>query len=344
MDVSVAPGSTQTINVVAPYGPFTLPDTPAVRAQIKRIQANVGVSADGDIGQQTLDAVEKSTAPGVTVPRTRIGSSTPPAGVTPDKIEAATVTLEGQLGAVLEDHRTYFQDLSSNSGTQSPGTLVQVVANDQARGRGSMVSIKNDGGPSGWDAVIAKSPGVMSGLGTIAKGLVDTNPEVPIYLTFNHEPENDFPTLKGVIPQTTRDKFRAASDVFYEVLRPQLPPHVLIGDIFMQYTLTDAGAAEWGSTDKWMGSTGDFVGFDDYFKGLDNIEAFMAPRGLPFVIGEFGKSVSNAGSGAAQATWLQWYLDWFDAHPGRCLAACWWNVVKMAPETLALMGKRLLQA
>lgn len=284
---------------------------------------------DGLYGSNT-DAAVRSFLPPPKPVRPFLGSSTPPSGAKPDDVEASTQVLEGQVGCALGAHRVYLTDLTATTGTNGPNALVSIVANDQSHGRATYASIKNNNGHTGWAEVAALSPAARAGMDVIVAGLAGTT--LPVFLGFHHEPENDFGAgAKGNITQDQRDGYRFAADAFYTYLRPKLPPNVLIGSTYMQYTLTDQGAATWGHTSKWVGDHNDVIGFDDYFQDLDNVNAFTSGLGSPFMIGEFGKSVTAAGSEVAQARYLQWYLDWCDAHPGRCLAICWWNVIKMSP-------------
>lgn len=331
-----------SVTITAPPAP----PTPYVKTsdgvtKVKQLQKQVNVDQDGDLGPVTMDAAIAATVPNVPVETHVVlyGSSTPPAGVDGAKIAANAATLEGQVGVKLSSHRTYFD---WSTGIPGLSGLDKVLADDAANGRASYISIKPPyGNETGWPLVVAQGSSVQAMEDKQAAILKKYTHK--IYASFHHEPENDL--TKGKVTQAQRDPFRNAHDAWYDAMRSRgVGDNVEIGPTYMHWTLTTTGIADYGTVDSWLPTKYDFIGFDDYNKGLQDDLDFAVAHGVPLAIGEFGKSVAEAGSEQAQADWLQWNVDFFEANKANVVVVCWWNVVKMAPPTMAVLRNAISSA
>lgn len=371
---TLAPGESVTVTAAPlPDSPWVAGNSPEIVSRVEGLQTKWGAVADGKFGLDTLSAAEDYTipvaqpAPSPTQPAPTkpvypliIGSSTPPSGIDPAKIEAAAKALEKGIGTTLGGHRAYI-DGWSNSGVNSTQGLKTIIANNLAAGRANYASMKPPGGSwQGWAPIIANSDAVKAVEVEIAKALqlCDGKGRAHLY-SMHHEAENDrkdLSTLSATQQQAHRDQCYEAQCRHYDRLRKiGVPDNVYMGPTWMNYTLTKAGANQFGPLKLWHQGSDyfDFIGFDDYPTTWDDNWAFaqgqVARRGgpLPLAFGEYGQSREESGGTVdtypgLQAQYAEGRLAWLRAHRGPyLLGAWWWNVVTMKDPTMVLMGKAI---
>lgn len=337
---------------------------------------------DGVMGQFTHDALAGFIPLAPVPPKIlRLGSSTPPSGVSGARIETATQGLETSLGTPvvhLDSHRTYYLWNTSTSGLYG---LDQVLAADAAAGRDSYVSLKPPGGGlGGCPDVISQTAAVVDYQKHLYAILAKYSHR--IWFTFFHEPENDpGAAARGKVQQATRDLYRKGSDVFVAAMRGLgTGLNVLFGPTFMHYSLTPAGANDWGHVDLWLPMIYDFIAFDDYNFGFQADLDYAVAHGTILAIGEHAHPASTGlqtegltafshaelghqgdpmldphryavlhgriegASVDTQLAYAQQYTDFVNANATQIGAVCWWNVVAMQQPTLDLLGAQLRAA
>ena len=208
---------------------------------------------------------------------------------------------ESPAGHIMGLRRTFWGGSSSHTGAS--GSLVNTARGDLAKGRLPWVSFKPFTG-SNWD--------------TIGKGQYDSQIDTllralggltgPVWLTFNHEPENDN-FASGSPSYGGAPTWRAAQSRIISRLRSLqsqgVARNVAFSTILMAWTFDSRSGRN--PADWWVPGA-DFYGVDHYIEStsatmLDTrmwqpTRNFYLAKGVPMAVGEWGNRGTDAGAAA----------------------------------------------
>lgn len=244
----------------------------------------------GSGGQQPPGPVSGTTLFGAAPPMTEFNYD----------MDAATSDMESKVGP-LQVRREYRQ-------WNEPWGYY--VPDDKQHNRVSVISVKGPGSaPGSWSKVASGSEDER--IRNQASQLASYGST--IYLTFNHEPENDAQDAAT---------FRAASEHFYDVVK-SVAPDVQVGPTLMAWTGRGGGNR---SVNDWLYSDSkmDFIAWDGYNFNGPNGAGWQTPaqifdkpmeiardHGKPALISETGvHGAYNGPQGQTPPQWLQAMVDY----------------------------------